>query len=109
MSAWAILQPIDTFTNLLDKLGLIERLKSRLLNDPQAAKEKLAEVIEVLVADSRTFRERLEKVATLKFDNIEEISKTEQILRNILVGDLAVGLRIGRVSCKNWFAYIVNA
>lgn len=66
MSAWAILQPIDTFTNLLDKLGLIERLKSRLLNDPQAAKEKLAEVIEVLVADSRTFRERSRKSCNSK-------------------------------------------
>jgi hypothetical protein len=66
MSARAILQPIDTFTNLLDKLGLIERLKSRLLNDPQAAKEKLAEVIEVLVTDSRTFRERARKSCNSK-------------------------------------------
>src|SRR5262249_44351774 len=97
---------MKTGVELLDKIGILEKVKKELVNNPDAAAAKLTLVLSALGRTYQIVDDTLVSFMSLTFENADAQRDALELLNKARGGQLEVQMMDARVHChKIWFIY----
>lgn len=94
----AIVNPVESVSNILDKLGILERIRSKLFQQRGKAAQNLSDILGLLKDGYTAINEGISELVSLSFDE-QQLSESKKLVSRLEGGDITAKIAMATPHC----------